>query len=1113
MIKHLFKSKSNFVILLIFHLLFLAIVVANFPLGKWFVGWDSIHPEFNFGLNFSRALFAGGWQENYGVGTLTGHGFAALLVHTIITFLLSLIMPLTAIRPAITLLCLYLGGLGLYFLVRTLLNLIVKYYRAQFWQERSDVLSGIALLASLYYMFNLATVQIFYVQLEAFIVHFAALPWLFLSTINLLQERSRKNILFFATVNLLATVQGFIPPLFVAYATALALFLLIYVISQRWSKTALKSGALIVLLTFFINAFWFLPVAYFTATRGSTYLNSYNNLISTPQFVQESQKFGDLEDAALLKGFYWDSYELGGAILTPWIAHQRGAIPLIGYLVFGIAAVGLFAGLFLIRYWVVKAFSLIGLYFFVSLAVATPPFSWITFILQWLSPTYNQAFRAAFTKFGLGNGFVYSILFAIGLLFLVNAAYKVFRYKIVLQGTLVILGLGLVCYAWPLFQGNLMYKKLLVNVPKPYFEIIDYFKNQGDGRIADFPQDCPEGWYSYQWGYFGSGFLWYGIRQPILARSFDVWSRYNENYYWEVIQAIREKDFNRVEKIFDKYGVKWLLYDQNFIYCRNQHSVFATNDFIKYAESSPNYHLVKKFETEGSLPIKLYERTNGAGSYVGTANDLQNVGPAYTFSDQDTAFSDYGVYLTSSKSHYNAYYPFEVLFSKRGLTDQKEFAVTANENEIALGYKIPKDLQGDSMRLPAYSTLEKYIPVVLRLNHLSGVTYEATLTYQLPEISIDGQLLSNPPPTISLSKVLIRDLKNTSIYINNIKIEQNNDKYQSVFLFGQENTIRVVGGNQTVLAWTDRQNSSNQLFNKDIIITLPSFAKGELQVKIPKIKGDDIHGVNKISNISTFVPEPCNEPVPSGRNKHEYGVENEKDYVRMISLDSRQCLIVPSELSTAVGYVFEIKARHVLGGNLMLSVNNKNQPVGLDIYIPKDRKFTPHYFILPPTLPSEIGYNFVFQNASFNNELMINDIAGITAWYLPYNYLKSIKVERLGFEGIAGQLSPVVMQPVSAVHPNDTFYQVRVDPNKISYLLLAQGFDEGWLGFVSPLRLLSNHVLINNWMNGWDVSELKEQGREVMITIIFLPQYLEYFGFILLPLPFIYVLIAQKRNK
>ena len=89
-------------------------------------------------------------------------------------------------------------------------------------------------------------------------------------------------------------------------------------------------------------------------------------------------------------------------------------------------------------------------------------------------------------------------------------------------------------------------------------------------------------------------------------------------------------------------------------------------------------------------------------------------------------------------------------------------------------------------------------------------------------------------------------------------------------------------------------------------------------------------------------------------------------------------------------------------------------------------------------------------------------------------------------------------------------------------LVLSQSFDKGWkayemkcqnsqpkadrplaekfkcqIQFFLPFlfgRELRDHVLVNNWENGWKLSDNKEN----TIIIVYLPQYLEYIGFALL---------------
>ena len=89
----------------------------------------------------------------------------------------------------------------------------------------------------------------------------------------------------------------------------------------------------------------------------------------------------------------------------------------------------------------------------------------------------------------------------------------------------------------------MFYAYLRRAVPTEYFDVFNFF-NQPDanGRVALLPMQDLWGWVDYQWGYRGSDFVWQGINQPLLHRTFDPWSKENEGAYLELNRAIYNKD-------------------------------------------------------------------------------------------------------------------------------------------------------------------------------------------------------------------------------------------------------------------------------------------------------------------------------------------------------------------------------------------------------------------------------------------------------------------------------------------------------------------------------------------------------------------------------------------
>lgn len=602
--------KPKNITIVLYHVIVGVIIILNTTLSKQLMGWDGLYPELNIPLNIIRGLTAG-WQEYYGVGLIGGHGFAATLPHSLIIGFLSLAIPQSLVRMVFILLCYYFGGLGMLLMTQ---KIIKEVFRSATLHNAHAWLAG--LIASLYYLINLGTIQTFYLPLEAFTVQFAALPWLTYITILLLEKLTPKRLILFLVALFISSIQGFIPSLFIPYVISLVCILLGYISQQNNSRQSWKKSLTILACVFIANLYWILPVAYYSLTQSKYAITAYNNIVSTQQFAAESIQNGTFSHVALLKGFYLDAYELGGMIMQPWVNHYNNPIVLsFAYGIFSIIAIGFISMVFQKQKTIGKGLAVSLLYFFGNLSIDTPPFSWLREMLYSLSPTLSQAFRTTFTKFSIGLAFFYSIFLAIGIIVLLQLFPRI-KVKIIY----VIIGFMLFIVSVPIWQGNLIFNKLFVDVPKEYNEAISILNALPDGKIADFPQDCAEGWYNDLWGYFGSGFLWYGVNKPIMARAFDVWSPHNENYYWELTATLRRNDYESLEHIFSKYGVRYLLFDQNLTNCKNTKGILSSLSFLEHLSQDSRYNTLTQLRSKDVLPITIIERTN----YMNPTKTLTN---------------------------------------------------------------------------------------------------------------------------------------------------------------------------------------------------------------------------------------------------------------------------------------------------------------------------------------------------------------------------------------------------------------------------------------------------------------------------------------------------------
>lgn len=561
-----------------------------------------------------------------------------------------------------------------------------------------------ALAGALYYMLNLSTVQNFYIQLEAFIVHFAALPWLFLVLVNVLEKTTRKNLLIFILVSFITTTQGFVSPLFFVYVMLLSFFLGFYFLTHLHWKTFVKVFAL-GLITIFINAYWFFPLLYYTKTNSTDYVSAYNNQQSTQGFIDKSRKYGTLDHVALLRGFYVESADISDtgkffSIFGDMNTHlDDPAIKTVGYGMFIVVIAGVLLCIWNWKHYTHLSILAGWLFTFTFMAASTPPFAQISGLIQNI-PALRQAFRVAFTKFSISLSFFYALCFGIAcyyIFWLLTRAVKGQARSAVNYTAIGLITICILLFAFPVFQGNFLYSRTKITIPSGYFDLYSHLKTQDPhARIANMPQGWHYGWAVYKWGYSGSGFLWYGIEQPILDRSFDSWSHYNENYFWELEHMVYADKAAQFDALAEKYNIQYVLYDPNVLPYQQNRDILYMDKLIAHIRSSAKYSLEKSFPSKNNLAddiflykVHLKNPPKDTKQIISTAG-LKNVQPAYAYANIDYAYEENGNYITDSSSKATLYYPFRSLFTGRN-TDETTptFDISEDSEKIIIQSKIP----------------------------------------------------------------------------------------------------------------------------------------------------------------------------------------------------------------------------------------------------------------------------------------------------------------------------------------------------------------------------------------------------------------------------------------
>lgn len=758
-----------------------ALFVTNYTPGTYVVGWDNMYPELNFRLNFKRAIF-GVWQEYRGLGVEDGLSHAAELPHYALLWLTSFILPQNLLRYTFIFLTHLLGGIGMYVLV----------YATLARNTKSIIHTLVAFVAALFYQYNFATVQMFYLPFEVFMVHFAALPWLLWAVVSYLLHGGKRSAMWLVVLSLLSTPQAHVPTVFLVYLMVLAATLLIHVVTHH-SWTTWKRAITVLLITFLTNAFWGLPFAHNTLFHAKDIANSKNNQIATDDIFAKNQRYGDLPATALMRSFSLDYVQYDHTtgqqsfMFAPWKNHIDGP--------FAAVAAGVFFSLAIIGAFLVirdqrkewYPYLILFVFSFLIIGNDVPVLSAFSEWLRSTIPLFHNVFRFVFTKFFTLYALTYSILIAVAIHELLKTSHGSKRDISILTICFVVL-LGF--STLPSFRGNFFFKNLRVSIPKDYFDAFAFLDTKSPSeRIAVLPAPWFWAWTQYNWGVIGSGFQWFGIPQPIMDRAFDPWSGTNENFYWQLSQAIYTKNPARLLAVLQEHNVSWVLFDEHIINASYDRAQY-TEDIRMMLTLIPQ--AVKAFQS-GKITLYYFPSNNPGSSFVSQTKTLPNVGPALPWNDTDMAFAHYGPYMSDTANTASAWYPFRSLFTGR---TQAELGFRAIEDEqsISLSGSLPPSpelyrLSYPSVSVQTFAQLDAItgLPKVAPVPNVS--TNDTSLVVTIPKTS--GAWSYDSLATKGLAQTPRScDGFNTGLYQHEMK-QDANGKYLRLRSLGSSNCLSI----------------------------------------------------------------------------------------------------------------------------------------------------------------------------------------------------------------------------------------------------------------------------------------------------------------------------------
>lgn len=636
--------------------------------GTWLSGWDTLHPEFNFGLSFERIL-NGVFRAEQGVGAVAAHAHMSDLPRVILLFLSSIVIPESVLRYLFISLCLVAGVLGVYFFVKKILL------------EEKPNSGTLAFLGALFYLLNLGTLQHFYVPFEMFTVHYAALPWLFFLATKYLTHQGSKNLWWFGIITVLSTPMAFASTLWFAYFLALILYLAIFF------RGHFRKMLILVFMTLAINSFWLLPNVYFVLSGNANLVQeAKSNKIFSQEAFSYSQSYGTIADTLIFKNFLfdwavYDGKNSFGYLFSGWREHiDSRETQFLGGILTAVVLLGLCFGV------ISRNKASLALILPVAMAVVflinqNPPLDGLFSAFREKIPLFSEALRFPFTKFSIILMFGFSCFFALGQRAVVYLIDKVGWKKLtvsVLTIQLLIFPIIFYIYMKPAFGGDFISAKVQVKIPQEYFEMFKWFDTQPqEGRVANFPVNNLFGWIYYTWGFQGAQFISFGIKQPLLDRDFDRWNPQNEQYFREMSYAVYSQNSELLSQVIQKYQIKYLLLDRNVanpgsgqdktaLFYDQAESLFAANNKIRP---------VRQFGK-----ISVYEVKSENRSLVSVPEKFVQIGGSGGSFDIDNPFKDLGTYISSTgKAVPFVDYPYRFLTDNQNFIN-KQLINTADNN-------------------------------------------------------------------------------------------------------------------------------------------------------------------------------------------------------------------------------------------------------------------------------------------------------------------------------------------------------------------------------------------------------------------------------------------------
>ena len=728
-------------------------------------------------------------------------------------------------------------------------------------------------------------------------------------------------------------------------------------------------------------------------------------------------------------------------------------------------------------------------------------------------PLLSQILRSPFTKTIAPLSLIYSLL--VGASFYYLAAFVaetkwlalLRRYRHLLPLSCGIFIITLVIYALPTFGGNFIYPRLRTHIPEAYQALFDYMHTQPSAaRVVLLPADSLYGWQFYNWGVFrGIGFYWFGLKQPILARAFDVWSKEDENFYQELLWARQNESGTLVADVLQKYAVRYILFDESIFQLRKEQ--FGYNDTWR--------QLIQEIPGCQRVFLRDFLSVYDCGSAFAAATNFLSTPERYVVSSSphagvfyDRTYARFGTYVSPQLPQLTdfASQPFTYLYQREIAAERLDRrSLTADLATITLTAPLPLELselaQAATLSVPGLPT-DRPLELVVQAR---AVGTEAQLTFTSPmSVEINGQWQSIFPeftvklPLADTSSEFYLDFGSSFLRFDTSRLASAQPQLAQVFDLNQAQTWHYfpasaaevnAGGGLTVAA--------NQVIDLEVSASLwQGFLQPQrlqLVAGAPELKVRLITPELPLQAATADWQQNCDslkrgwaQKMIVGEQTFEYwslgfGSSCETFYHTGIDLSQNSYLLV-LEADNLQGwpinyYVWDIEGNTSPWENVFLAGQSRK------------------ILSWPRLAQRKAGSAFDWHSAnrSLAGEEVRNRLITPVAYPVPTEWLGDWLVLTEAQENLAAPINQLQLGETRKFGTSHYRAWVRLT-GESGVLVLAQGYHQGWRASINGRPL--PHLRVNDWANGWLVTAETCPSGNCQVKIVFWPQWLGWLGLV-----------------